>query len=132
MVSVLIVEDDPVNLRIFSKILIKKGGLEVKGTENVDEVITLAESGEIDVILMDVSLSNSYYQGEAIDGIAITKMLKANPLTANLPIILVTAHAMRGDKEKFLSESNADGYISKPVVDHDLFVSQIKSMIISS
>ncbi len=132
MVTVLIVEDDPINLRIFSKILIKKGGLEVKGTENVDDVITLAESGEIDVILMDVSLSNSYYQGEAIDGIAITKMLKANPLTANLPIILVTAHAMRGDKEKFLSESNADGYISKPVVDHDLFVSQIKSMIISS
>jgi len=45
----------------------------------------------------------SVYQGKAVDGIKITQMLKANAQTAKLPIILVTAHAMEGDRENFLS-----------------------------
>ena len=129
MTTVLIVEDDPINLRVFSKILIKRGGLQVKGTEIVEEVLQLAQSGEIDAILMDVALANSIYQGQSVDGIKITQMLKANPQTASLPIILVTAHAMEGDRENFLSESGADGYISKPVVDHEAFIQQIVSLI---
>ena len=129
MTTVLIVEDDPINLRVFSKILIKRGGLQVKGTEIVEEVLQLAQSGEIDAILMDVALANSIYQGQSVDGIKITQMLKANPQTASLPVILVTAHAMEGDRENFLSESGADGYISKPVVDHEAFIQQIVSLI---
>ncbi len=125
MTTVLIVEDDPINLRVFSKILKKRGGFDVKGTENVEEVMTLSNSGEIDVILMDVSLGNSYYQGEPVDGIRITQMLKSEDKTSHIPIILVTAHAMQGDKEHFLSQSGADGYISKPVVDHQGFVDKV-------
>jgi CheY-like chemotaxis protein len=78
---------------------------------------------------MDVSLSRSVYQGKAVDGIKITQMLKANPQTAKLPIILVTAHVMEGDRENFLRQSGADGYISKPVVDHQQFVEQIWAML---
>jgi CheY-like chemotaxis protein len=78
---------------------------------------------------MDVSLSRSVYQGRAVDGIKITQMLKANPQTAKLPIILVTAHVMEGDRENFLKQSGADGYISKPVVDHQQFVEQIWAML---
>ncbi|MFB2834827.1 response regulator [Floridanema evergladense] len=129
MKTVLIVEDDPVNLRVFSKILTKRGGLEVKGTEDVDEVMKIAQSGQADLILMDVSLQNSNYQGKSVDGIKITQMLKADPQTANLPVILVTAHAMEGDRENFLKQSGADGYISKPVVDHQEFVDQILALL---
>ncbi|MGK7955558.1 MAG: response regulator [Crocosphaera sp.] len=129
MTTVLIVEDDPINLRVFSKILTKRGGLNVKGTEDVEEVMKIAQQGEADIILMDVSLSHSVYQGEAVDGIKITQFLKADPTTANLPIILVTAHAMEGDREHFLEKSGADGYISKPVVDHEQFVNQILTTI---
>jgi len=57
--------------------------------------------------------SRSVYQGKAVDGIKITQMLKANAQTAKLPIILVTAHAMEGDRENFLKQSGADGYISE-------------------
>jgi len=64
-----------------------------------------------------------------MDGIKITQLLKANPDTANLPVILVTAHAMDGDRENFLAQSGADGYISKPVVDHQDFVDQIKATL---
>lgn len=129
MKTVLIVEDDPINARVFSKILIKRGGLTVKHTENVDEVMQIAQSGEADIILMDVSLARSVYQGKAVDGIQITQMLKQDPNTATLPIILVTAHAMQGDRENFLKQSGADGYISKPVVDHQAFVDQIMALL---
>ena len=129
MTTVLIVEDDPINMRVFSKILTKRGGLQVKGTEIVEEVLQYAQSGEIDVILMDVALANSTYQGKPVDGIKITQMLKADAKTAKLPIILVTAHAMEGDREHFLKQSGADGYISKPVVDHEAFINQIVSLI---
>lgn len=129
MTTVLIVEDDPINLRVFSKILTKRGGLQVKGTENVEEVLKVAQSGEIDLILMDVSLANSIYQGKPVDGIKITQMLKADPKTSSLPVILVTAHAMQGDRENFLKQSGADDYISKPIVDHQKFIEQILSLV---
>ena len=129
MKTVLIVEDDLVNARVFSKILTKRGGMAVKHTEDVQEVITIAQNGEADVVLMDVSLAHSMYQGKPMDGIKITQLLKANPDTATLPVILVTAHAMDGDRENFLAQSGADGYISKPIVDHQGFVDQIKATL---
>lgn len=129
MKTVLIVEDDPVNARVFSKILTKRAGLLVKHTENVDEVMAIAQAHGADIILMDVSLAHSVYQGKPVDGIKITQLLKADPNTANLPIILVTAHAMEGDREHFLSQSGADDYISKPVIDHQSFVDQIMAVL---
>jgi CheY-like chemotaxis protein len=129
MKTVLIVEDDPINARVFSKILSKRGGLDVKHTEDVEEVMQIAQSGAVDIILMDVSLSHSVYRGKAVDGIKITQMLKADNQTSSLPIILVTAHAMEGDRENFLKQSGADGYISKPVVDHQQFVDQILALL---
>ncbi len=129
MKTVLIVEDDPFNVRVFSKFLSKLGGFAVKHTEDVEEVIRIAQSREADVILMDVSLAHSFYQGKGVDGIKITQMLKANPQTAKLPIILVTANALEGDRENFLKQSGADDYISKPVVDYPQFVAQFLAQI---
>lgn len=129
MTTVLIVEDDPINARVFSKILTKRGGLNVQHTEDAEEVMKIAQAGEVDIILMDVSLAHSVYQGKSVDGLKITQMLKADPQTSHLPIILVTAHAMEGDRENFLKQSGADGYISKPIVDHQQFVEQILTLL---
>jgi two-component system, cell cycle response regulator DivK len=129
MKTVLIVEDDLINARVFSKILTKRGGFAVKHTENVEEVMEIAQARGADIILMDVSLSRSVYKGKSVDGIKITQMLKEDPTTADLPIILVTAHAMEGDRENFLTQSGADGYISKPVVDHQAFVDQVQGLL---
>lgn len=129
MNTVLIVEDEPSNVIVFSKILSKRGGLAVKHTENVEEVMQIADSGEVDIILMDVDLRNSRYKGKAMDGLKITQMLKANPQTAKVPVILVTASAMEGDRENFLKLSGADGFIPKPVIDQQEFVDQILAML---
>ena len=129
MTTILIVEDDPTNVRVFSKVLTKRGGLAVRHTEDVAEVIEIARLGEVALILMDVSLTRSVYEGKMMDGIKITQLLKADPLTMNVPVILLTAYAMEGDREKFLNQSGADDYISKPVLDHQAFVDQIKALL---
>ncbi|MBC6418895.1 MAG: response regulator [Prochloron sp. SP5CPC1] len=129
MATILIVEDDPINFRVFAKILTKRGGFEVQGTEDVEEVLRMAQAREVDIILMDVSLSHNVYQGRAVDGLAMTKMLKDNPKTASMPVILVTDHAIEGGRKNFLEASSADSYISKPVVEHELFVHQIREML---
>jgi two-component system, cell cycle response regulator DivK len=129
MKTVLIVEDDPINARVFSKILTKRAGLAVKHTEDAEEVLQIAVDRGADVVLMDVSLSRSMYRGKAVDGIRLTQMLKADPATRWLPVILVTAHAMEGDRERFLAQSGADDYISKPVVDHEGFINQILALM---
>ncbi len=132
MKTVLIVEDDPINARVFAKILTKRAGLAVKHTEDAEEVLQIAQSHGADVVLMDVSLSRSMYRGKAVDGIRLTQMLKADPDTQWLPVILVTAHAMEGDRERFLDQSGADDYISKPVVDHEGFINQILALMPAS
>ncbi|WP_044211056.1 response regulator [Coleofasciculus chthonoplastes] len=129
MKTVLIVEDEPMNLRIYSKILTRRSGLNVKGTEDVEEVMKIAQAGDADIILMDVSLAHSVYQGKPVDGIKITQMLKADAQTSNLPIILVAANAMEGDREPYVKQSGADGYIQKPIVDHQQFVDQILALL---
>lgn len=129
MTTVLLVEDDPVNARVFEKVLEKRGGFEVVLSQDVEQILQLAQSRTIDVILLDVSLSQSTYRGESVDGIRIAQLLKGDPKTQSVPIILVTAHAMRGDREAFLAQSGADGYIAKPVVDHQDMVNQVLAVL---
>jgi CheY-like chemotaxis protein len=129
MAMILLVEDDPVNARVFEKVLRKRGGFEVIHSQDVEEILKLAEGQTVDAILLDVSLSQSTYRGEAVDGIRIAQLLKGNPATTWIPIILVTAHAMRGDRESFLAQSGADGYIAKPVVDHQLMIDQVMALL---
>lgn len=131
MPTVLIVEDDPLNLRVFSKILSKGGNLKVRSTEDPEEVLCLARSAEIDAILMDVSLTHSTYQGQAVDGIKITQILKADPKTAALPVILLTAHALESDRDSFLKQSHADDYITKPITDPQQFIAQVRQWTVS-
>jgi two-component system, cell cycle response regulator DivK len=129
MAKVLLVEDDPANARVFEKVLQRRGGFEVLHSQDVEQILQLAQAREVDVILLDVSLSQSTFRGEAVDGIRIAQLLKGDPRTSSIPILLVTAHAMRGDRETFLAQSGADGYIAKPVVDHEEMVNQVRQVL---
>ena len=129
MAKVLLVEDDPANARVFEKVLQRRGGFEVLHSQDVEQILQLAQAREVDVILLDVSLSQSTFRGEAVDGIRIAQLLKGDPRTSSIPILLVTAHAMRGDRETFLAQSGADGYIAKPVVDHEEMVHQVRQVL---
>lgn len=127
---ILLVEDDPINIRFMTVCLQKKGGYEVLVSEDVEEILKLAhETEDLVGIIMDISLSRSHHEGQKVDGVYITRLLKKDPATAKIPVMLATAHAMFGDREKFLAETGAEGYLSKPIHDPDAFIQAVQSVV---
>ena len=126
---ILVVEDDPMNAKFFELTLKRRGHFDVIVTEDADQVLGLAREGSIDMVIMDVSLCNSYYNGERVDGLTLSRLIKRDASTREIPILLATAHAMKGEQEAFLKESEADGYLSKPVIDPDEFIKKVKDLI---
>jgi len=126
MKHVVVVEDDPVNATLFRKLLERRGGYQVTVTESPEEVLRLAREGTVDLVLMDVSLDSSFLNGKAVSGIEICRLLKADRETTRVPVLLVTAHAMHGDEQRLIAQSGAEGYVSKPVVDHEEFLIRIQ------
>lgn len=110
---ILVVDDTEINLRLMEAIL-KPVGYEILKAALGEESVRTAAEEEIDLILMDISLPD-ISGTEAMNKIRKTKF-------GNKPIVAVTAHAMRGDKEKF-ENAGFDGYISKPIeISHTLKV----------
>ena len=126
---IMIVEDDPMNAKLFQLVLTRKGGYDIQITEDPSQVIQEIKAGRVTLVIMDVSLSNSQLDGKPVDGLEITRRLKADPATRHVPVLLATAHAMKGSKERFLRESGADDYISKPIVSADELLQRIVSLI---
>ena len=123
---VLMVEDDPATAHALSLALQRLGGCQVTVSEDVPTILGLAASGRIDIVLMDVSLVRSYYQGRLVDGLDVTRLLKSDARTRSLPVVLMTAYAMAGDRERMLAESGADDYEAKPVMDFRLLMSRLR------
>ncbi|HEU4334809.1 MAG TPA: response regulator [Candidatus Eisenbacteria bacterium] len=126
---ILVVEDDPMNAKLFEMILARKAGYEVTVTEDPSLVLTRARGGLTDLIVMDVSLSNSSWNGVPVDGLTITRALKSDPVARRVPVLLATAHAMKGSREKFLADSGADDYVSKPIVNSDDLLARVRTLL---
>jgi len=129
MNHVVVVEDDAMNALLFRKLLEKRCGCRVTVTESPAELLALVRGGDVALVLMDVSLAHSRHEGRAVNGVDLCRMLKSDATTAQVPVLLATAHAMRGDEQALLAESGADAYLSKPVVDHQQFVDLIAGSI---
>ena len=106
MSKILIVEDNEMNRDMLSRRLIRKG-FEVVMAEDGQKGVNMSKSESPDLILMDLSLP-------IMDGWQATSTIKASEETKNIPIIVLTAHAMAGDREKAL-EAGADEYDTKPI-----------------
>ena len=129
MARILIVEDDPHSARVL-RCLIRSGTAhDVFVTLDADEVLRRCRAGEIDLGLFDVSLAGCVLDGNPIDGLGLCRLIKANAGDRRIPVILVTAHAMRGDAERLLRESGADDYVSKPVQDHDAMLRLVEEYL---
>ncbi|MGQ0600717.1 MAG: response regulator [Anaerolineales bacterium] len=129
MTHILVIEDDPSIQMIVRKTLTKVGGFTVTVTEEVTVALTLARSGSVALIVMDVSLKNTRYEGRYIDGLAFARLLKSDPATHHIPILLATAHARPGDAEKLSRACGADGYIAKPFAEPKMLVDHIRQML---
>lgn len=129
MAHILVVEDDPVIQMVLRKALTKLGGYHVTVTEDVALGLGLARAGEIGLVVMDVSLANSRYNGALIDGLTFTQLLKADPATRSIPVLLATAHALAGDAERLCAACGADSYIAKPFAEPMLLLDTIRSLL---
>lgn len=125
---VLIVEDNTLVAKFFRMALERAGGCSCDVSEDVPRILDLAATGKIDLVLLDVSLTNSEWEGQAINGVELCRLLKERS-PRRLPVLLATAHAMSGDRERFLEASGADGYLEKPVYDAALLVEKVRSLI---
>ncbi len=106
MANILLVEDNELNRDMLSRRLTRLGHQITIAVDGA-EAISMASAGMPDIVLMDMSLP-------IIDGWEATRRLRANPATARLKIIALTAHAMAGDREKTI-EAGCDDYDTKPV-----------------
>lgn len=104
--KVLIVEDNELNMRLFDDLLTAHGYTTFK-TRDGRQVLDMARTHRPNLILMDIQLPE-------VSGLEVTQWLKADAELKNIPVIAVTAFAMKGDEEK-IREGGCEGYISKPI-----------------
>ena len=106
MARILVIEDTE-NNRILLTRRLKPHGHEVLAAEDAERGLALAQSERPDLILMDVGLPG-------MDGWTATRQLKANPATQQIPVIVLTAHAMQSDRDR-AREAGCDDYETKPI-----------------
>ncbi|MBN1444957.1 MAG: response regulator [Candidatus Omnitrophica bacterium] len=119
MAKILIVEDNEINLKLFKRI-VSSMGHETLTANNGREGIEIAAENLPDMVLMDIKMP-------VMDGSEAMKVLKAGEKTKKIPVIAVTAYAMKGDRERFLGEGFTD-YIAKPV-NREEFIKTVKSVL---
>lgn len=128
MKRVVIVEDNESVAKFFRYVLEHNGAYTAAITESGDEAVTLAREKATVAVLVDVSLRATQYQGRYIDGLELSRILKDDQHSGHVSVIIATAHVMSGDRERFLRESGADGFVRKPVLDPTELLSLIASL----
>jgi two-component system, cell cycle response regulator DivK len=119
MATILIVEDNATNMKL-STFLLESADYTVLAATNAETGLTLARTERPDLILMDIHLPG-------MDGLEATALLKADEKTRGIPVIALTALAMKGDEERILA-AGCDGYIAKPL-DYKDFLATIKAKL---
>jgi len=119
--KILVVEDNDMNMQLV-EFLLEEGGYDIVKASSGEEALTITRDSQSapDLILMDIHLPG-------MDGLSVVRAMKTDDRTSRIPILALTAHAMRGDKDRFL-EAGCDGYISKPI-DVKTFISSIEQYL---
>lgn len=119
MPKLLIVDDEPENIELLTRRLSRRG-FAVVSALSAEDGLTKAAAEAPDVVLMDIKMP-------AVDGFEATRRLRADPRTAAIPVIALTAHAMQEDKDRALA-AGANEYESKPV-DLDRLLQKIQALL---
>jgi two-component system, cell cycle response regulator DivK len=119
---VLIVEDNPLNMKLFAAMILSQGYEVLQASDGLDG-LDLAHRQHPDLIIMDIQLPG-------MSGLEVTHSLKADADTRDIPVIATTAYAQRGDEQK-IRESGCDGYMAKPIAISE-FLDLVRSFMTGS
>jgi two-component system cell cycle response regulator DivK len=122
MPNILVVEDNATNMKL-STFLLESAEYHVIGATTAEVGVALARECRPDLILMDIQLPG-------MDGLQATAILKADEATRHIPVIALTALAMKGDEERILA-AGCDGYIAKPL-DYKDFLAVVKARLMKA
>lgn len=104
---ILYIEDNPQNMRLVRRMLVDSGGYTMLEAVDGYNGLEIIKNEQPDLILVDINLPG-------IDGLELTRRVKADANLAHIPIIALTANALYGDRERYL-HAGCDGYLAKPV-----------------
>ena len=121
MATILIVEDNATNMEL-SSFLLESAHYSVLMATTAEIGVAIAREQHPDLILMDIQLPG-------MDGLEATALLKADEATRGIPVLALTALAMKGDEER-IRAAGCDGYIAKPL-DYKVFLAEVKATLIS-
>jgi CheY-like chemotaxis protein len=119
MKRIAVVEDNADNRLLIRAIL--EDQFELEEYEAGEAALDGLVAAQADLVLLDISLPG-------LDGVEVLKRLRANPVLRKLPVIALTAHAMSGDRDKYLG-AGFDEYVTKPIVDEAILLSTIQRLL---
>lgn len=117
-------EDDPF-LKEFYSFIFNKIGYDADILEDGDVFFAKLNCAKYNLILMDLSLKNTYFNNNKVDGVTLSRLVKENIIFKTIPIIIVTAHSVDYHSKHLFEESLADAYIIKPISDVHQFINKI-------
>ena len=126
--KILLVDDDHLLARGTAKLIQRLGGHQVAITDEPEEIFQQCRSGEVDVVLMDVNLPAAQWEGKDVSGADIAYLLKSDPQTADIPVILITAYAMLSEQQHLVEVSQADDFFAKPITDYEALLGAITKL----
>lgn len=128
---ILIMEDDPFTQQFYTY-LFRRTSFEITVTDNGDDFLNILDTREISLIILDINLKNTYLNNEKVDGVQLSRIIKGNKKTANVPVLLVTAYQNKINGRDLLLESGADDYILKPITDFNDLLGKIHKLTVAN
>ncbi len=129
MLRILVVEDNPLVAKFYRLALERAGGFQVSFSEDVEFILAQVAQSAYDALVLDVSLRNCRYQEHPVDGLELAQLIRQVPEGKSLPILLATAHAMEGDRQRLLAASGANAYLEKPIYDPNVLITKIRDLL---
>ena len=128
MKNIIVMEDDSF-LKEFYSFVFNKFGYSSDLLEDGDVFLQKLNSRNYDLVIMDLSLKNTFVKGEKVNGIALSKLVKTDEKLKHIPVVLVTAHSVDLQSKHLFDESLANDYIIKPISDVKQFIVKIESIM---
>jgi CheY-like chemotaxis protein len=127
--NILLVDDDKILAESTAKLIECLGDHHVYITDEPQEVVQQCLSGKVDLVMMDVNLPGAEWEGKSISGADLSRFLKTQPQTADIPIVLVTAYALVNEQKVLLETSQAEIFYSKPILDFEALLTKLRQLV---